>query len=218
MTACSLRYQTLEFDNIDIHLRTLKDRNQFDDPQGEAKALGISSAQWPLFGVIWDSSQILAHEMEHFSIHNKRILEVGCGIALSSVLLKRLNANITATDYHPEAERFLQENIKLNQSGDIPFLRTNWNNQKDTLGTFDLIIGSDLLYEKEHITLLSAFIHRHANPHCEVIIVDPGRGNHAAFSKQMTLLNYSHTQHLPKNSHYLSHPFKGKILHYQHQD
>ena len=37
----------------------------------------------------------------------KRILEVGCGIGLSSLILNRLNADITATDYHPEAEKFL---------------------------------------------------------------------------------------------------------------
>ncbi|WP_298773994.1 methyltransferase domain-containing protein [uncultured Shewanella sp.] len=218
MTACQLRYQTIEFDNIDIHLRTLKDRNQFDDPNGKAQALGISSAQWPLFGVIWDSSQILAHEMEHYCIENKKILEVGCGMALSSMLLKKRNANITATDYHPEVEAFLQENIKLNQSGHIPFLRTNWKDTQDNLGCFDLIIGSDLLYEKEHINLLSAFIHRHANPHCEVVIVDPGRGNHAAFSRKMKQLNYSFTPYLPKSAYPLSHAFKGKILHFLHQD
>ncbi|WP_299493588.1 methyltransferase domain-containing protein [uncultured Shewanella sp.] len=217
MTACQLRYQTIEFDNIDIHLRTLKDRNQFDDPNGTAQALGISSAQWPLFGIIWDSSQILAHEMEYFRIENKKILEVGCGMALSSMLLKKRNANITATDYHPEVEEFLQENIKLNKSGHIPFLRTNWKDKQDNLGTFDLIIGSDLLYEKEHITLLSTFIHRHANPQCEVMIVDPGRGHHAAFSKKMMQLNYASSPYSPKSTHNLSHSFTGKILHYQHQ-
>ncbi|MCD8541365.1 MAG: hypothetical protein LRY22_01600 [Aliarcobacter cryaerophilus] len=46
---------------------------------------------------------------------NKRILEVGCGIGLSSLILNRLNADITATDYHPEAEKFLDINTELNK-------------------------------------------------------------------------------------------------------
>ena len=48
MTAVRFRYQTLEFGDVDIHLRTLRDRQQFDDPGGVAEALGISSATWPV--------------------------------------------------------------------------------------------------------------------------------------------------------------------------
>jgi ETFB lysine methyltransferase len=33
--------------------------------------------------------------------------------------------------------------------------------------------------------LLSAFVNRHARDKCEVIIVDPGRGNAGKFSKAM---------------------------------
>jgi tRNA1(Val) A37 N6-methylase TrmN6 len=107
-------YQTLEFNDLDIHLRTLKDRNQFSDPLGEAESMGISSAQWSLFGVVWDSSLVLAHEMAAYAIEGKRILEVGCGIALSSHVLNARHADITATDYHPEAGSFLADNVRLN--------------------------------------------------------------------------------------------------------
>ena len=215
MPSVRVRYQTLEFDQLDIHIRTLKDKQQFSDPLGEAEALGISSAQWSLFGVVWDSSMVLAHEMAKFDIQGKRILEVGCGMALSSLLLNARHADITATDYHPEAGRFLVENVRLNHGKTIPFLRTGWDNLEDGLGEFDVIIGSDLLYEKEHIELLSEFIDRHAKPLCEIIIVDPGRGKHAPFSKKMVRLGYSHSQYQPQQSDYLEQPFKGQVLNYQ---
>ena len=76
MTAIRIRYQTIEFNGFDIHLRTLLDKQQFADQLGEAESFGISSAQWPLFGVIWDSSKVLAHEMLEFDIAGKRILEL----------------------------------------------------------------------------------------------------------------------------------------------
>jgi ETFB lysine methyltransferase len=217
MMSVRVRYQTHEFNELDIHIRSLRDKQEFSDPLGEAEALGISSAQWSLFGVIWESGMVLAHEMAQYNFQGKRILEVGCGMALSSLLLNARHADITATDYHPEAGRFLAENVRLNKGTTIPFFRTGWDNLVDGLGQFDVIIGSDLLYEKEHIQLLSEFINRHCNSHCEVIIVDPGRRFHASFSKKMVQLGYTHSQRKPDITPPLCDDFKGQILTYLRQ-
>ncbi|MBF0468047.1 MAG: methyltransferase domain-containing protein [Desulfamplus sp.] len=214
MSPLRVRYQTIEFGNIDIHVRTLRDNQQYCDVNGVAEKLGISSATWPLFGIIWDSSLVLAHFIFDFDIIGKRILEVGCGIGLASLLLNNRLADITATDYHPEVESFLIENIKLNKGKNIPFVRTGWEDVDSGLGKFDLIIGSDLLYESNHGTLLSGFIDQHAKQVCEVIVVDPGRGHHARFSKKMMKLGYSHKQNKPDHTEYLMQPFKGQILRY----
>ena len=56
MTNLRLRYQTVEFGNLDIHLCTLRDKQEFHDPAGVAEGLGISSATWPIFGVLWPVS------------------------------------------------------------------------------------------------------------------------------------------------------------------
>ena len=215
MSSLRFRYQTIEFGKSDIHLRTLRDRQQYADDFGLAAALGISSSNWSLFGVVWDSSQVLAHFMFDYDIKGKRILEIGCGIGLSSLMLNSRNANITATDYHPEVEIFLAQNVMLNKGKDIPFVRTGWADNDTSLGKFDVIIGSDLLYERDHIDLLSNFIDQHSQPHCEVIIVDPGRAQHARFSKKMVSLGYSHSQSKPENVDYLDKPFKGQVLRYQ---
>lgn len=213
MAALRLSYQTIEFGEIDIHVRTLRDNQQFLDTEGVAEALGISSATWPLFGIVWESGQVLAHFMLDYEIEGKRILEVGCGIGLTSLLLNYRHADITSTDYHPEAGNFLRENVLLNQGEVIPFTRTGWGDADSGLGVFDVIVGSDLLYEQEHVALLSAFINQHAKPHCEVILVDPGRGHHARFSKQMSALGYTHSQNKPVTD-YLARPFSGQVLHY----
>ncbi|MCF8067845.1 MAG: histidine kinase [Desulfobacterales bacterium] len=214
MSSLRIRYQTIEFDDVDIHVRTLRDKQQYCDDDNIAEKLGISSATWPLFGIVWNSSLVLAHHIFDFNINGKRILEVGCGIGLASLLLNHRLADITATDYHPEVENFLLENIKLNKGKNIPFVRTGWEDKESGLGRFDLIIGSDLLYERNHAELLSGFINQHAKAICEVIVVDPGRGNHAKFSKKMVKLGYSHTQNRPDTAEYLMKPFRGQILRY----
>lgn len=215
MSSVRLRYQTLEFGDADIHVRTLRDRQQFSDDEGIAEDLGISSATWPLFGVIWDSGEVLAHLMFEHEITGKRVLEVGCGIALASLVLNHRSADITATDHHPEAGPFLQENTRLNHDAAIPFVRTGWDDADCGLGEFDLVIGSDLLYERDHAQLLAGFIDRHTKPHCEVILVDPGRGHHAGFSKRMVDLGFTHSQCRPEDTSYLSKAFRGQVLQYQ---
>lgn len=214
MSCLRFRYQTIEFGKIDIHLRSLRDNQEFADDNNEAADLGISSASWPLFGILWAAGQVLAHQMLDFDVANKRILEVGCGIALASHLLNNRHADITATDYHPEAGNFLAENIKLNHSDHIPFVRTGWADEQSSLGEFDVIIGSDLLYESEHVDLLAHFLQQHAATHCEIILVDPGRGHHARFSKKMVKLGFVHTQHKPYTAEYLDKPFNGQVLRY----
>ncbi len=212
MALLRVRYQTIEFGEIDIHIRSLRDNLQFADDKGEARRLGISSATWPLFGVVWDAGQVLARIMWDYDIEGKKILEVGCGIGLSSLLLNHRRADITATDYHPEAGRFLRENVRLNKGTPIPFIRTAWEERGSGLGRFDLIIGSDLLYEEPHSWQLARFIHRRANPRCKVIIVDPGRGHHNRFCREMDALGYVHRQTRPETNDFLDSPFKGRVL------
>ncbi len=215
MTDLRLSYQTIEFGELDIHLCALRDKQQFQDPAGRAEKLGICSAAWPMFGVIWPSSLVLAHYMYNYDIGSKRVLEVGCGIALSSLLLNKQSADITATDYHPEVEIFLQRNTQLNEDKAIAFERTGWADEDDQLGLFDLIIGSDLLYEDEHIELLANFIQNHANPACEAVLVDPGRGRKNKISMLMEKFGYTSFHLKPDHTDYLEQSFKGDILRFQ---
>jgi predicted nicotinamide N-methyase len=212
MTNLRLCYQTVEFGKIDIHLCTLRDKQEFYDPQGLAEKLGISSALWPIFGVIWPSSLVLAHYLADYDTEAKRILELGCGIALSSLLLNKQHADITATDYHPETEAFLIRNTLLNHDPVIAYEQTDWAQTQDNLGLFDLIIGSDLLYEDQHIALLANFIENHANPACEVILVDPGRGRKNKLSATLEDFGFSSTHSKPIHTDYLEEKFKGHIL------
>ena len=215
MTSPRLCYQTVEFGKIDIHLCTLRDKQEFHDPEGIAAELGICSASWPMFGIIWPSSLVLAHFIDDYDTGSKRILEIGCGMALSSLLLNKQSADITATDYHPEVEKFLQRNELLNEVRAIAFEQVDWADKSDNLGLFDLIIGSDLLYENNHIELLANFIETHSKPSCEVIIVDPGRGRKNKLSSRLLESGFTSSHQKPINTDYLEEEFKGHILKFE---
>jgi predicted nicotinamide N-methyase len=187
-------YATRDFPvEIDGHswtLRALADRQQFADPQGLANAAGISSASWSLFGQVWPVGRLLAERMSQHAVEGKRILEIGCGLALSSLILQRRGADILASDHHPLALSFLRQNAALNGLGEPRYIDLPWASSRPALGRFDLIIGSDVLYERDHVALLASLIKRHATPEAEIVLADPGRGHSAAFLKAMQLQQF----------------------------
>ncbi len=186
----------------DLIIRSLLDKQQFADPLGEAERLGISSAVWPLFGLLWPSGAHLAARMAIRPVlAGERILEIGCGLGLASLVSHRRGANVTASDCHPLAPDFLLENVRLNDLPPMKYCHGQWNppelaegeiaiERVSVQGQFDLIIGSDVLYERDTKATLAGFIGLHAAPDAEVWIVDPDRANRPAFNKQMAALGF----------------------------
>jgi len=210
-----LKYQKITVNHEQYVIRSLKDRQQFDDTGELAAAVGISSASWPLFGLLWPSSRVLANHVSQLELKDKRVLEIGCGLGLSSLVLQRMGTDITASDYHPLAQSFLDENVRGNDLEPIPFQAGNWETDNPTMGNFDLIIGSDVLYEPAMASTVSRFIDRHSKDDVEVMIVDPNRGNRNHFTRNMAELGYKHhferfNVDTPKEAR-----CKGRILHYQ---
>jgi predicted nicotinamide N-methyase len=179
----------------DVCIRSLLDRNQFFDPVDEALGLGISSATWPLFGLLWPSAAHLAARIALRPVSaGEHILEIGCGLALASIVAHRRGASITASDCHPLAAGFLQRNLRLNHLLPMPYVHGQWGGEPEAsefsvhaviAKHYELIIGSDVLYERDSNGDLASFIALHAAPAVEVWIVDPDRSNRAAFNKRM---------------------------------
>lgn len=185
---------TVRVGSDDYRLRILADKQQYHDPEGLAERAGISSATWPIFGMIWPVGIALAHEVSQLPIAGRRILETGCGMALSSLVLQRRGADITASDNHPLAAEFLAHNAALNDLPPVRYRNAPWGESNPDLGRFDLIIGSDVLYEPDHAALLAGFIARHAQPTAQVLIADPGRGYRGQLSKRLAAEGFARTE------------------------
>ena len=181
-----------------LMIRSLLDNQQFYDPDDAALDLGISSAFWSLFGLLWPSGSHLAERMALRPVNaQERILEIGCGLALSSLVGHRRGANITASDCHPLAGAFLKENLRLNNLAPMAYKHGHWGQHNDQQqdatvdSKFDLIIGSDILYERDERGDLAHYINDHMEDHAEVWVVDPNRGNRAHFHRNMSALGFS---------------------------
>ncbi len=215
MPGYKVKFETVTVGGSNYQIRSLLDLQQYSDPHGEAERAGISPASWPLFGHIWPSARVLALAMQTFDLSGKRILEIGAGLALASMVIHRRAGNVTVSDCHPLSKPFLQENLRLNQLAPLPYQTGNWNINNPDLGQFELIIGSDVLYERDQPAQLASFIERHSAANAEVIIVDPNRGNRAGFCRAMAERGYTHNEQRAATTLENGASYKGRFLHFQ---
>jgi ETFB lysine methyltransferase len=210
-----MRQQVAIAGGADLLIRSLRDRQQYYDPFGAAQAAGISPACWPLFGQLWPSARKLADLMQGWDLQSRRVLEIGCGLGLASLVIHRRLGDITASDCHPLTETFLQANLQLNQLPGLKYRTGNWGCSNPALGEFDLIIGSDVLYERNHPEQLAQFILLHAAPQAEVLIIDPNRGNRSAFNHCLALAGFSLKETMIAAPLQDGSPYRGRLLHYR---
>lgn len=125
----------------------------------------------PYFGVPWPAGVALAAYAAEKSggWAGSSILEVGCGLALPSLVLAKLGFSVVASDFHPDVPAFLSENGKLN-GVEVKYRALDWAGASQPA---EVILGSDLVYDKRQPLTLTNFL---AASHWKVaVIADPGR-------------------------------------------
>lgn len=119
------------------------------------------------------------------SYTNKRILEIGCGVALNSLYLASLDyyqtTHITASDYKHTIGYVLEENKSFNNINEnrAEYKVLDWQqccsstyDPLDTIGKYDLIIATDCIY-KSTASLFFNVIKHHLAPNGTLLLINP---------------------------------------------
>ncbi len=129
----------------------------------------------PYWADVWPSSTALATVVATLDGRGKRALELGCGLGLVTIGAVRAGFDVTATDYYEDALFFARRNV-LCATGCEPATRlVDWRDFPTDLGAFDLVLASDVLYERAYADLVAGAIARSLAPLGVALVADPGR-------------------------------------------
>ncbi len=147
----------------------------------------------PFFAKLWPAARGLSRylEAEGKIDDSSRILEVGCGLALPGLVASMLGGRVTVSDFHEQVPLFLARNVAANRLANVPYLKADWRNPATALGEFDLVIGSDVLYDRSHAADLVRFVQRHLAPGGRVVISDPGRAYLQEFTTRLEAAGFT---------------------------
>jgi predicted nicotinamide N-methyase len=140
----------------------------------------------PYFGILWPSSEGLAEFIASNPklVKNKKVLELGCGLGLPSLVASHLGADVLATDFHPDVESYFQRNCR-HSSIACNYERLNWRTSGTHIGEFDVVMGSDVLYESKHPSEIARGLLSYVKDGGTIILSDPGRSYLQQFINSM---------------------------------
>jgi ETFB lysine methyltransferase len=139
----------------------------------------------PYWADLWPSAQVLAAALVQEEARGRTLLELGCGLGLDTIAAMMAGFVVTATDYYEPAIHMTRANARLNL-GATPTVRlVNWREWPADIGTFDVVVAADVLYEKEYATLVAQCLARALAPNGEAVIADPGRLALSAFREAL---------------------------------
>ncbi|EJW84861.1 hypothetical protein WUBG_04228 [Wuchereria bancrofti] len=103
--------------------------------------------------VVWDSAIVACHYFVRYQSFwkGKKVLELGAGTGVCSILLGALGANVVATDLL-EGIKLLERNIEENwevitrNEGFVKAEILDWNDPCDKSLSFDVIVMIDVIY------------------------------------------------------------------------
>jgi predicted O-methyltransferase YrrM len=140
---------------------------------------------FPLWAKIWEASAILLQYMADLDVDPKRrVLELGSGIGVAGISAARLGHNITLTEYDPDALNFLNANVGLNNCIHARVQHLDWF-KPDLERHFDLIIGSEIIYQTEAVAVLGDLFDQYLSPQAKVVLAERVRPTGALFFEKM---------------------------------
>ena len=177
------QYQTKKMNVLSFEITTIRDLDESIDTLceffGEENQDNSLAEQYcPYFGVLWEAGIGLSQHLSKLDLKGKRVIEIGCGLALPSFVVTKGGGEIVATDFHDDVPLFLNLN-QIQNSIFFPYIKMNWREElertKADLGQFDLVIGSDILYESQHPLQVAKTLLAFLKPGGKIILSDPGR-------------------------------------------
>jgi predicted nicotinamide N-methyase len=127
----------------------------------------------PYWAELWPSAVALAGALCGRPLEGLRVLELGCGLGLPSIVAALGGARVLATDWSPEALEVTAANAARN-GAELETALVSWADPGPLVrrAPWELVLGADVLYERRNVDQLLDLLPRLGG---EVLIAEPGR-------------------------------------------
>jgi predicted nicotinamide N-methyase len=139
----------------------------------------------PYWAELWPSGVALARVVRRRDVRGLRVLELGCGLAVPSIVAALGGADVLATDWSPEGLEVAAANAARN-GAELETALVAWAGPEPLVhaAPWDLVLGADLLYEQRNVDQLLTLLPRLAG---EILLAEPGRPPSQRFFDEVEL-------------------------------
>lgn len=144
--------------------------------EDESRFLGGTAGALPYGVALWPAAIALAHDVasREDDLPGKRVLELGAGTGLPGIVAASLGARVVQTDRHEVPMSVCRSNAERNGVRGIEHRVADWTEWEDR-GTYDWILGSDILYAERLHPCLRRIFETSLAPGGRVLLADPFR-------------------------------------------
>jgi predicted nicotinamide N-methyase len=139
----------------------------------------------PYWAELWPSAIALARVVRRRDVEGLRVLELGCGLGVPSIVAALGGAQVLATDWSPEGLEVAELNAARNRA-ELETALVSWAGAEPLVRSapWELVLGADLLYERRNVDQLLSLLPRLGG---EILLAEPGRPPAARFFERIAL-------------------------------
>ena len=142
----------------------------------------------PYWAQAWEACRGMCHHLSSLPLQGLEVLEPGCGLAITAAAALAGGAHVVCGDNAPPALDFAVVNTwpwrDRVEVGLIDWRETRLDRQ------FDLIVGSDIVYDRREVEPLDRFFRQHLHQAGRVILSDPSRAMTREFLEHFDRLGW----------------------------
>ncbi len=126
--------------------------------------------EFPFWIKFWEASFVLADDLvRRPPSPGGKVLEIGAGMGLTGLFLAAFGHRVTLTDFDADVLELLQLNVDHNRLHTATVRRLDWL-APDLDGAFDVICGSEVVYQERFFDPLTSLFQHHLKPNGSVYL------------------------------------------------